>query len=220
MENNQNKNLVLIEDLGMLYPTSTSKHKRRYGIYKCFCGKEFKAGVQDVTRKDTTSCGCKREKGLHTTHGLSKGSIYQAWCNMKSRVLNHKNKRFLDYGQRGIDICDEWKNDFMSFYIWSISNGYLEGLTIDRIKNDLGYSPDNCRWADNHTQNRNKRKLMKTNTSGYRGVSYQKRIKKWQSQISINKKIIYLGVFNCPIEAAKAYDRYIIENNMENTRNF
>ena len=217
---NQNKSLLLIEDLGMLYPTNTSKHKRRYSLYKCYCGNEFKAATQDVLRKDTTNCGCRKKKGTNTTHNLSKSRIYSIWCNMKSRVLNKNNQRFLDYGNRGIIICSDWINDFMSFYNWSINNGYKEGLTIDRENNDGNYEPSNCRWVTDYIQNRNKRKLMITNTSGYKGVSYLKKLKKWQCQISIDKKINYLGIFECPIDAAKAYDNYIMENNMENTRNF
>lgn len=217
---NQNKSLLLIEDLGMLYPTNTSKHKRRYSLYKCYCGNEFKAATQDVKRKDTTNCGCRKKKGTNTTHNLSKSRIYSIWCNMKSRVLNKNNQRFLDYGDRGIIICSDWINDFMSFYNWAINNGYKEGLTIDRENNDGNYEPSNCRWVTDYIQNRNKRKLMITNTSGYKGVSYLKKLKKWQCQISIDKKINYLGIFECPIDAAKAYDNYVMENNMENTRNF
>ena len=217
---NQNKSLLLIEDLGMLYPTNTSKHKRRYSLYKCYCGNEFKAATQDVRREDTTNCGCRKKKGTNTTHNLSKSRIYSIWCNMKSRVLNKNNQRFLDYGDRGIIICSDWINDFMSFYNWAINNGYKEGLTIDRENNDGNYEPSNCRWVTDYIQNRNKRKLMITNTSGYKGVSYLKKLKKWQCQISIDKKINYLGIFECPIDAAKAYDNYVMENNMENTRNF
>ena len=157
---NQYKSLLLIEDLGMMYPTNTSIHKRRYSLYKCYCGNEFKAATQDVRRKDTTNCGCRKKKGTNTTHNLSKSRIYSIWCNMKSRVLNKNNQRFLDYGDRGIIICSDWINDFMSFYNWSINNGYKEGLTIDRENNDGNYEPSNCRWVTDYIQNRNKRKRM------------------------------------------------------------
>jgi hypothetical protein len=79
---------------------------------------------------------------------------------MKQRCHNPKNSRYQDYGGRGITVCDEWLNSFTSFYDWSIANGYRDDLSIDRIDNDKGYSPDNCRWATVLEQNRNKRRTL------------------------------------------------------------
>ena len=79
---------------------------------------------------------------------------------MISRCYNKNNKRYDSYGGRGINICDEWldkTNGFINFYKWSIENGYEEGLSIDRINNDYGYYPENCRWTDRKTQQNNTR---------------------------------------------------------------
>jgi len=88
------------------------------------------------------------------SHGCSKTKLYGVWCGMKERCNNPNNKRFDRYGGRGIKVCDDW-NDFSTFQLWSIQNGYRDGLTIDRINNDGMYSPDNCRFVTRAEQNRN-----------------------------------------------------------------
>ena len=93
-----------------------------------------------------------------------KGIFY----GMKSRCFNPKNPNFIRYGARGISICDEWVSDPRLFYSWSISSGYGEGLSIDRIDNNKGYSPENCRWVDRKTQQRNKRNTKFVDIGGVR----------------------------------------------------
>lgn len=85
---------------------------------------------------------------------------------MKTRCYNKDNPDYKDYGGRGITICDEWLNDFMAFYYWSINNGYKDNLTIDRIDNNKGYSPDNCRWVDVKTQTNNTRRNVLLSYNG------------------------------------------------------
>jgi hypothetical protein len=170
---------ILLKDLGMLCPTKDSKYTARYGRYKCgFCGTEFRANTQAVLRGKIKSCGCyqkRRTSETHKTHGLGYTKLYTVWADIKKRTLNPKFKQYSDYGGRGITICDEWKNDFISFYDWAMSNGYEEnkGLSIDRIDNDGNYEPSNCRWVTQNIQARNQR-IRKNNTSGYKGVSYNK----------------------------------------------
>ncbi len=211
---------VLIEDLGMMFATEGSKKKTRFGVYKCgFCGDEFKACTYVITKKDTKSCGCyqkRRTSETHKTHGLGYTRLYNIWVNMKDRVLNPKHKYYVDYGGRGIIICDEWKNDVKSFYDWAMQNGYEEnkGLSIDRIDNDGNYCPENCRWVDRIIQSRNQR-MSKNNKTGYKGVSFIKRRGNYQAQIVVNKINIYLGSFLTAVEGAVAYNNYIIENNLE-----
>ena len=203
---------ILLEDLGALYPNENSNRKRRYGIYKCgFCGNEFKALVQHINSGHSKSCGCYSKK-----HGLRNTRLYSTWAKIKDRVFNTKSKKYSDYGGRGITICDEWKNDFMSFYTWAMSNGYEENksLSIDRIDNDGGYSPENCRWTTSIIQARNKR-IYKNNTSGYRGVCYNKGNNKYTAQICVNNNNTHLGHFSTAVEGAIAYNNYIIENNLE-----
>ena len=201
---------IPIKDLGMMFPTESSKRKRHYGIFKCgFCGEEFRTQIIRVKNGETKSCGCYTKK-----HGLRNTRLYNIWSILKDRVLNLKYKQYNDYGGRGITICDEWKNDFVPFYNWAMTNGYSDELSIDRIDNDGNYEPSNCRWTTRTIQSRNQR-IQKNNTSGYKGVSYNKRLGKYKVQICVNKKIIYLGLYLNVIEGAIAYNNYIIENNLE-----
>ena len=95
-----------------------------------------------------------------------------------------------------------------------MSENYEEGLTIDRIDNDKGYSKENCRWTTKSQQSRNTRQIMSTNTSGYRGVVFHKQRQKWIAQINVLDKHIHIGIFDNKLDAAIAYDTYVIEHNL------
>lgn len=126
---------------------------------KCDCGNESVVTGSRLTNGIIKSCGClSREKLIERNyrHGLTKTRLYHTWCDMKDRCYNANKPKYKNYGFRGITVCDEWLHDFKAFYDWSIANGYNDILTIDRIDVDKGYSPDNCRWADNKTQANNK----------------------------------------------------------------
>ena len=211
---------VLIEDLGLMFPKENSIRTARFGIYKCgFCGNEFRTQTSSVKNGNTMSCGCYRKlKKLeyNKKHGMTDIRLYGIWGDIKDRALNPKHNHYINYGGRGITICDEWKNDFKSFYDWSILNGYEENksLSIDRIDNDGNYCPDNCRWTTRIIQGRNRR-IRKDNTSGYKGVSYYKKTGRYGAKIRVNKKRIHLGYFQTAVEAGIAYNNYILENNLE-----
>jgi hypothetical protein len=208
--------MELIEDLGMIFATENSKHKVRHGIYKCSCGKEFRAAISDIKRKSTTSCGCYR-KTFRLKHGMSNEKIYNTWQAMIRRCYDESFNGYENYGGRGITVCERWR-DSLNF-INDMSETWEHGLSIDRIDVNGNYEPSNCRWATKAVQARNIRVSRKNNTSGYKGVSFFKNSEKWVSHIGINGKIIFLGYFETAIEGANAYDKYVIENNLEHTTN-
>lgn len=211
---------VLIEDLGMLFPNETSKHKSRYGIFKCICGSKFKSRVDHIKNEKTSSCGCYNKKlasDIHTTHGLTKHRLYKTWNGIINRTTNKNHDSFNYYGGRGIKVCCRWLK-FENF-IEDMYPTFKEGLTIDRIDNDGNYEPSNCRWDTKSNQSCNTRLINTRNTSGYRGVYFNKRVNKWHSQIGVNGGKKHLGYFNSAIIAAIAYNNYIIENNLRHTKN-
>ena len=214
--------MKLIEDLGLLFPNSTNTQKKRYGIYECpVCAIHFKTITADVKNGKSTKClSCARKNLTFSKHNDSKTRLYGIWCSMIGRVENKNSLDYKNYGERGITICKEWRSDYLSFKKWALENGYSNTLKIDRIENNSGYSPDNCRWVTQTIQSRNTRRLRSTNTSGYRGVSWHKKQQKFNSRITVNSITISLGSYCSDIEAAKAYDEYIIKNNLEHTRNF
>ena len=213
--------MKLIKDLGFVLTSANNKKKYNCGLYLCNCGNEFITRHEYVKSGHTKSCGCLAKKinaERLKTHGMANTKLYKSWCHMKERCFVKKDKSYKNYGGRGITICDEWRNNFMAFYDWSMANGYEEHLTIDRINNDGNYEPSNCRWVNGTIQASNRRILKSTNTSGYKGITKTK-YKKWRSVITIERKTIHLGCFKTKIEAAIAYDKHVIENNLPHTTN-
>ena len=119
------------------------------------------------------------------SHGMAHTPLHNKWMSMKERCNNPNCKSYKRYGAKGIKVCSEWEDSFQSFYDWSMASGYKEGLTIDRIDNSKGYSPDNCRWATSAEQNRN---YSRNHLVTYNGKTQC--IADWAKETGINRATI------------------------------
>lgn len=99
---------------------------------------------------------------------FSRLRIYRIYAKMLNRCYKKTSSHYINYGARGIRVCDEWRGKFgfYVFYRWSMDNGYTDNLTIDRIDNNGDYSPSNCRWTDWLTQARNRRNTIRFDFNG------------------------------------------------------
>ena len=203
----------LLKDLGMRYPTENSSRKYSYGLYEClYCGKEWEVMIKSIEKGHTRSCGCIINK-QKITHGLSNNKFYNTWYQLHRRCYDKNNIGYKHYGGRGIIVCEEWL-DVATFITWAEeTHPNKDGYTLDRVNNDLGYSPENCRWADETTQNINQR-IRNDNISGVKGVYYHKSIGKWIAAIGVDSKQKHIGSFITKEEAVLARDNYIIENKL------
>lgn len=157
-------------------------------VCKCSCGNIITTYSSYLRTGHVKSCGCLREENrhrLHRTHGLSNSRLFHTWTNMIQRCSNPNNKRYKDYGGRGITVCEEWKHDFMSFYNWAMTHGYRDDLTIDRQNNNGDYCPENCRWVD--------KIIQANNTRSNRYITYHNRtqtLADWCRELEIKCHIV------------------------------
>lgn len=173
--------LTVVEQIGR------SKDGKVIWLCKCECGKYCKATTGGLKSGNNKSCGCLRKEAFtNRTHGLRYTRQYRIFHHMKDRCYNPNDSHYDDYGGRGIRICDEWLQDFKTFYGWSLKNGYRDDLTIERIDVNGNYEPSNCTWIKLEEQSENRRCNIRITYNGK-----TQNLKQWADELGMN----YIGLY-------------------------
>lgn len=169
--------------------------KNKYGnvlwLCKCDCGNEHIVASGKLVQGKSKSCGCySREIRIQQLqkHGITTGGkprTFIIWNGMKARCLNPNATSYKSYGARGITVCEEWLT-FENFHKWAMSNGYDDGLELDRIDNDKNYCPENCRWVMKSFNAMHQRKNRNIEISG---VSMS--ISAWCREVKMSRSTAY-----------------------------
>jgi hypothetical protein len=169
------------------------KGKNLATVCICDCGNQKEILCANLRKGTTNSCGCLRVEvpKARATHGHAskevKSRTYSIWTNMINRCTNPKIHNWMDYGGRGIFVCQRWRESFENFL--SDMGEVPAGLSIDRINNDLGYEPNNCRWATAIDQQNN---TSRNHIVEFRGESMT--IAQWAAKTGISANVLYARI--------------------------
>ena len=194
-----------------------SKNGQPKWICKCDCGKITTVGGWNLRSGQTRSCGClskevsgERIKELHKKfpnhveyNSPEELTLARVRNSMMQRCYNPNNKSHYRYGERGITICDEWRNSTREFIDWALSHGYAPGLTIDRIDNDGPYCPENCRWTTKVVQANNRSSNMFLTVDG---VSHT--LADWARLCNISYRILWHMPYEDAAEMIRRFGIY------------
>ena len=169
-----------------------TKHKNLLWECVCDCGNKRTFPSGKLVSGRAVDCGCethKRRSNAASKHGIfrdgNRPRTLTIWNGMKARCYNPNSPSYKSYGARGIKICDEWLT-FENFHNWAIHNGYSDNLQIDRIDNDKGYFPENCRWVTPHENKMHQRKMRNIEVLGT-----THNISRWCREAGISKATAY-----------------------------
>ena len=138
-------------------------------------------------------------------HGCINTRLYRIWANMKTRCTNKNSPDYIRYGARGIVVCKEWLN-FLHFKEWAVANGYSDELTLDRIDNNKGYCPENCRWVNRQIQCNNTRR---NKYIVYKGVT--KTVAQWARLLRVPYCVLYTRLYKLNWTVEKSFDSLLTD---------
>ena len=163
----------------------------------CDCGKPKIVEDSNLKHSDKISCGCW-QKELYIENSKWKGEshshLFQVWQSMIKRCKNPKAQNYKYYGGRGITVCDDWsdnKNGYFLFKGWALSNGYIDGLSLERIDVNGNYSPQNCKWIPLKEQAKNRRNC---NMITFNGET--KNLTEWSRILGIKRYTLFSRLKN------------------------
>lgn len=149
---------------------------------KCDCGSVVAVITSNLNKGNTTSCGCKRKETL-VKHGMSGTKVHAVWKSMVFRCHNPNDRSFHNYGGRGITVCKEWRESFSQFI--ADMGVRPDGFDIDRIDNEKGYAPENCRWVSRKRNLNNRRDNRRIEFNGA-----SRTIAQWADHLGINYRTL------------------------------
>lgn len=162
--------------------------KRGFQKVRCECG-TIKYMRTDYIRK-AKSYGCERRNKVNLPSNEYE-TLFNVWRNMINRCYNVNSDRYYTYGERGIKVCDEWRNDFKKFAKWAVDNGWRVGLSIERKDRDGMYCPENCTFITMAEQARNK-----TNNVFLTYNGETKCVVEWCEKLGLKAKTIYKRIYD------------------------
>lgn len=156
--------------LTIIEATVNPKNNRKYWRCLCDCGNTAYAYTHSLLSGKVISCGCSRIKHGGCANG-KEDRLYGVWRGMRQRCNDPHAKSYKNYGARGIGVCEEWLNNYQAFKEWAYSHGYNDSAQfynwqIDRIDNNIGYCPSNCRFITSKQNNRNRRNTKYATING------------------------------------------------------
>lgn len=173
-----------------------------YWLCECECGNFTSVEASRLRTGYTKSCGCLRNrKNKNGVDSPDSEKLYRIWIGMKTRCYNPKAGNYKYYGGKGVSVCDEWKDDFKSFYTWAKENGYKKNLTIDRIDTNKDYEPSNCRWITQKEQTNNTSQNVLIE---YMGETHT--LSEWVDILGLSYKTVYSRIYSYGWEPKKAFE--------------
>lgn len=180
------------------------KNKNTYWVCKCDCGNYKTVYRGGLTSGDIISCGCYREEYKHEfgkKHNMSKTKLYQRWSAMIQRCNNPKNDRYINYGGRGIKVCEEWM-DSSNFIKWALDNGYRDDLSLERKNVNGNYEPNNCEFIPLKQQYENK---TNSNLITFNGKTQT--LSSWAKELGINRETLRYRIFIAKWNIKEAFSK-------------